>query len=130
MTVNARNEEEALEEISEYTDNWYYLTHAITKLLEEDNRIHKWAKRVITLFALTFLMGIYTSGGPQELFTGQYTRLDILLALFAIEILASLYWLWMFISFNHKMSTISTGELEDIEEVLEKVIEEIQEEES
>ena len=122
--------EEALDEISEYTNNWYYLTQAVAKLLEEDKRVHKWAKYVIILFGGTFLMGIYTSGSPQEIFFEPYTRLDILLFLFAIEILVSLKWLWMLISFNRKMSTtISTGELGDVAEVVEEVIEEIKKEE-
>ena len=128
-SVRKKEEEEALDEITEYTNKWYYLTSAVTKLVEEEKRIHKWAKYVITLFALTFLMGIYTSTSPQEIFTGQYTRLDALLFLFAIEVLGSLRWLWMFISFNRKMSTISVGELEDVEEIIDEVIEEIQKEE-
>jgi len=127
--VDKKDEEEALDEISEYTNNWFYLTQAVSKLLEEDRRINKWAKYVIILFALTFLMGIHASGAPHEIFVGELARLDALLGLFAVEILASLYWVWMFISFNRKMMTISTGESEDIEEIVEEAIKEIQKEE-
>jgi len=35
---------------------------------------------------------------------------------------------WKFISFNLKMMTISTGESEDIEEIVKEVIKEIQKE--
>lgn len=74
-------------------------------------------------------MGIYASYSPLELFTGEYTRLDVLLFLFALEILASLYWVWKFISFNRKMMTISTGESEDVEEIVEEAIKELQKQE-
>jgi hypothetical protein len=124
-----KDEEEALDEISKYTNNWFYLTNAVSELMQEDRRVNRWAKYVLVLFALTFLMGIHASGAPQEIFTGEYTRLDVLLGLFALEILASLYWVWKFISFNRKMMTISTGESEDIEEIVEEVVKEIQEEE-
>jgi flagellar motor component MotA len=68
-----KKEEEALNEISDYTDNWYYVTSAVTKLLDEEKRIHKWAKYVVILFALTFAMGIHASTGSQELFLGEYS---------------------------------------------------------
>jgi len=127
--VDDKEEQEALDEISEYTNNWFYLTQAVSKLLEEDKRVNNWAKYVLIAFAITFLMGIHASGAPQEIFSGEITRLDALLGLFALEILASLYWVWTFISFSRKMMTISTGESEDIEEIIEEVIKEIQKEE-
>ena len=45
--ISSKNEEEALDEISGYTDDWYFLTQAVANLLEEGKKFDRWAKYVI-----------------------------------------------------------------------------------
>jgi hypothetical protein len=126
--IGSKNED-AMDQISEFTDNWNLICEAVSTLLAEEKRMQKWTQYVIALFALTFLAGIYASYGPQLIFTGQFTRLDLLLALFALEVLASLYWLWKLFSFNRKMARVSSGEAEDVDETMAEVIKGLQEDE-
>jgi hypothetical protein len=125
-----RNKKEnAMDEITKFTDNWNLISEGVSNLLSEEKKIQEWTRYVLALYALTFVTGIYASYGPQLLFSGQFTRLDLLLSLFALEILVSLYWLWKLFAFNRKMARVSSGEAEDIDETMAEVIKDLQSEE-
>lgn len=125
-----RDVTKAMEKISEYTDDWSYVTEAVSILKNKENKVYNYGKYAIVLFAGTFLFGLYISDQPEIIFTGDITRIAFLHFLFALEILLIFYWIWLIFDFSRILNEISEGETEDIEKRIMKTVEGIKKEEA
>ena len=118
--------EESLKIIIDYSEEWNLKNEAISQLIDEENDIYKIGKYIIYLLFIIFFSGLYSSAGPNELFLGfDATRLGIFQLFFSIEIFLILWWFLKIFNFAQILNKIQTGEIKDIEELINKNIEKV-----
>lgn len=118
--------EESLKVIIDYSEEWKLKNEAISQLIDKENDIYKIGKYIIYLLFVIFLSGFYSSAGPNELFLGfGATRLGIFQLFFSIEIFLILWWFLKIFNFAQILNKIQTGEIKDIEELINENIENI-----
>lgn len=122
-------EEEMIVKIANYTDDWTYISEAVSVLNNKEDRVHKWAKIALLAMVVTFVFGLLISGDPYVIVTGNITRMGVLYFLFFLEILAVAHWIWLILDFGRILAKTTGGEVEDIEKIIEEVIESIKESE-
>jgi len=94
-----KSEEEILNEISGWTTYWSLSDFKASELLKEEKKVINMVKYIIIFFAVTYFVGILVLYYPQEI--------GFLIVCFLIEVSVSLYWLWIFVSFYRKLTSIS-----------------------
>ena len=118
--------EESLKIIIDYSEEWNLKNEAISQLIDEENDIYKIGKYIIYLLFIIFFSGLYSSAGPNELFLGfDATRLGTFQLFFSIEIFLILWWFLKIFNFAQILNKIQTGEIKDIEELINKNIEKV-----
>lgn len=116
------DEEEAMKDISEYGTAWSYVTKAIADLEGRESNIHRWGKIIIFAMVFTFLFGMYASGDPDKIITGQVTNLGALYMLFAVEVVSIAYWIWQIFDFSKILGRTIAAKPEDIEKVIRETV--------
>lgn len=122
-------EEEMIAKIADYTDAWTYISEAVSVLNDKEDRVHKWAKIGLCAMVVTFVSGLFISGDPDVIVTGNVTRMGVLYFLFFLEILAVAYWIWLTLDFGRILAKTTGGEVKDIEKIIDGVVESIKESE-
>ncbi|MCD4844438.1 MAG: hypothetical protein K8R25_08130 [Methanosarcinales archaeon] len=92
--------EDSLEMIIEYSEEWILETEAINKLLNNEKQIFKIGKYIIILLFIVYVSGIYSSMLPNEIIIGDFSKIDLAQIFFVIEIILILYWFWRIFNFS------------------------------
>ncbi|MBP2030296.1 hypothetical protein J2755_001230 [Methanohalophilus levihalophilus] len=122
-TPDVGSEEESLEIIMDYTDDWQQKDEAISKLLSDEKMIYKIGKFVLSGLLIVFLFGLYTTSNPNDLVIWNYSRLHLTQSFFVVEIFLIFFWFWRIYSYAIILNTVQSGDFDDIEELIEETIE-------
>lgn len=115
-------DEQSLEIIMTFMDDWQGKNEAISKLLKNEDSIYKSGKYVLILLAALFFSGIYSTSNPEDMIFGTMSRIEATQILFLIE--SSLIFLWFYKIYNFGiiLNKVQSRDIEDIEELIEKTI--------
>ncbi|MCK5642900.1 MAG: hypothetical protein KAJ19_18970 [Gammaproteobacteria bacterium] len=120
-------DEESLKIILNYSDEWNLKSEAINILINEENKIYNIGKYIIILLGAIFASGMYSSSSPNESFfiMEGVSRITATQVFFAIEVFLIIYWFWIIFNFAFVLNKVQSGEIKDIEELIQITIEKI-----
>lgn len=123
--------EKSLEIIMNYSEEWRLKSKAISRLMSKENDIRKVGRYIIILLAIVFGSGLYASAEPNNSFLGivDLSRIAAAQFFFTIEIFLILYWFLKIFDFTHILNKVQSGEIRDIEELIDDTVEKIKKEE-
>ncbi len=120
--------EMSLEIVMKHSDEWYLKSEAINRLLSKESEIYKIGRYVIIVLAVVFISGIYSSTSPDEIISGNISRIDATQIFFVVEIILIVDWIWIIFNFGFMLNKAQSGEFEDIEELIKDIVETIDKE--
>jgi hypothetical protein len=116
-------EEEAVKIIINYSEEWKIKSEAVSRLINKENEIYKIGKNIIYSLFIIFISGFYASAGPNELFLIlDTTRIGTFQFFFVLEISLILYWFLKIFEFAHILNKVQSGDISDLEELINKVV--------
>lgn len=120
-------DEDSLKIILNYSEEWNLKSEAINRLISEENKIYKIGKYIIIFLAFIFASGMYSSSLPNESFfmIVDISRITATQGFFAIEVFLIIYWFWIIFNFAFMLNKVQSGEIKDIEELIQNTIEKI-----
>ena len=113
-----------------YSYEWNLKSEAISRLIDEENKIYKIGKYIIILLAVVFASCMYSSSLPNKSFfiMEGISRITATQGFFAIEVFLIIYWFWIIFNFAFVLNKVQSGEIKDIEELIQNTIEKIKKE--
>ena len=119
--------EESLKIILDYSDEWNLKSEAINILNSEETKIYKIGKYIIIMLGVVFASAMYASSLPNEIFFGMrdISRLTATQGFFTAEVFLIIYWFWIIFNFAFMLNKVQSGEIKDIEELIQTTIEKI-----
>jgi hypothetical protein len=121
-------DEQSLEIIMTFMDDWQQENEAISDLLGNEDSIYKNGKYVLLLLIALFFSGLYSSMHPDKIIIVDISRIELTQVVFVIESVLIFKWFWDIYSFGIILNKVQSREMEDLEELIEKTITEMENE--